>query len=172
MPQRNIQELIASYPVELPSYIELYKHFHLHPELSNQEKETAETCATYLARLGDFEIHTHIGGYGLAGVLRNGPGQTILIRGEMDALPVLEQTGLSYASTITTVDSSGIKQPVMHACGHDSPSASMLLPSYSVLDIHTNSLISAHDMFTSCCRSSGWHQRIMEWNFDYTLSAS
>jgi len=121
MTQRNIQELLASYPLPLPPYIELYKHFHLHPELSNQEKATSETCAAHLARLGGFEIHTHIGGYGLAGVLRNGPGPTILIRGEMDALPVLEQTGLSYASTVTAADPAGVKQPVMHACGHDSP---------------------------------------------------
>ena len=122
MSQRSIQALMASHTVDLPSYAELYKYLHLHPELSNQEKETSETCATHLARLGGFEIHTHIGGYGLAGVLRNGPGQTILIRGEMDALPVLEQTGLSYSSTMMAVDSSGSKQPVMHACGHDSPS--------------------------------------------------
>ena len=130
MVQHSIQELIASNPIDLASYIELYKHFHLHPELSNQEKDTSETCAVYLSRLGDFEIHNHIGGYGLAGVLRNGPGQTILIRGEMDALPVLEQTGLSYSSTVTTIDPSGIKQPVMHACGHDSssPLAPMLHP--------------------------------------------
>ncbi|RDW56442.1 putative amidohydrolase-1 [Coleophoma crateriformis] len=119
MAPSKIQELIASHPVDLASYVELYKHFHLHPELSNQEKETAETCAAHLARLADFEIHTHIGGYGLAAVLRNGPGHTILIRGEMDALPVLEQTGLPYSSTITALDAAGTKQPVMHACGHD-----------------------------------------------------
>jgi len=123
MSQRCIQELIASYQIDLPSYVELYKYLHWHPELSNQEKETSKTCATHLSLLGDFEIHNHIGGYGLAGVLRNGPGQTILIRGEMDALPVLEQTGLSYSSTVTATDSSGTKQPVMHACGHDSMSA-------------------------------------------------
>jgi exo-1,4-beta-D-glucosaminidase len=125
MAQSRIQKLIASHPLDLPSYVELYKYFHLHPELSNQEKKTSEICAAHLTRLANFEIHKNIGGYGLAGVLRNGSGQTILIRGEMDALPMLEHTGLPYSSTVTTVDTSGAKQPVMHACGHDSSLSSL-----------------------------------------------
>ncbi len=95
-----------------------YKEFHASPELSFQEQETSEKMAKILQELG-FDVQTQLGGYGVAGVLRNGAGPTVLIRADMDALPVLEETGLPYASKVIGVEQGGRKVPVMHACGHD-----------------------------------------------------
>ena len=119
MAQANLSDILAAEAVDLAPYEDLYKHFHSHPELSLQEKSTSEKVAAHLSALQAFEIHTNIGGYGLAGVLRNGGGKTVLLRADMDALPVQEQTGLPYASTATMRDQDGIEKPVMHACGHD-----------------------------------------------------
>jgi amidohydrolase len=105
--------------LDLTPYESLYKHFHSNPELSLQERATSEKIAAHLHKLGAYELHTHIGGYGLAGVFRNGPGRTILLRADMDALPVQELTGLPYASTVRMRDAGGVEKPVMHACGHD-----------------------------------------------------
>lgn len=106
--------------IDLTPYEELYKHFHTHPELSNCEKQTSEICAAHLATLSSsFKIHTRIGGYGLAATIPNGPGPTILLRADMDALPILETTSLPYASSITATGLDGTPTPVMHACGHD-----------------------------------------------------
>lgn len=112
-------ELLRTAAVDTKKYEALYKHFHAHPELSNLEAETAKTVANHLSRLSAFEITTNIGGHGLVGVLRNGPGRTIMLRADMDGLPVLEATGLPYASTATMPDVEGVVRPVMHACGHD-----------------------------------------------------
>lgn len=111
--------LLSTVPLDLAPYEDLYKHFHTHPELSNQEKATAETASAYLAKLDAFEIFTNIGGCGFAAVLRNGPGKTILLRTDMDGLPVKEETGLPYASTVQQTNLQGKQTPVMHACGHD-----------------------------------------------------
>lgn len=101
------------------AYLEkLYHHYHLHPELSFQEKETAKRVAAELRQAG-FEVTENVGGYGIVGVLRNGEGPTVLVRADMDALPILEDTGLPYASTVTTKDDAGAEVGVMHACGHD-----------------------------------------------------
>lgn len=100
------------------SLIDLYQHLHSHPELSFHEEQTAATLAAELERLG-FEVTTGVGGHGLVGVLENGEGPTVLLRADMDALPVREQTGKPYASTVTTTDDAGNTVPVMHACGHD-----------------------------------------------------
>jgi len=101
-------------------YETLYKHLHAHPELSNLEAATAATVAGYLAVLDPgFEITTGIGGHGVVGVLRNGPGKTVMLRADMDGLPILEATNLPYASKVTMEDAEGIVRPVMHACGHD-----------------------------------------------------
>ena len=101
-------------------YETLYKHLHAHPELSNLEAATAATVAGYLAVLDPgFEITTGIGGRGVVGVLRNGPGKTVMLRADMDGLPILEATNLPYASKVTMEDVEGIVRPVMHACGHD-----------------------------------------------------
>ena len=119
MAAESLFSLLTSIP-NLSSYEALYKHFHTHPELSLQEHETAATVAEHLRNFKDYEVHTGIGGTGLVGVLKNGPGKTVLLRADMDALPVEEQTGLDYASKVTVKDESdGIVKPVMHACGHD-----------------------------------------------------
>jgi hippurate hydrolase len=96
----------------------LYLHLHRNPEISLQEKDTAARIAQELRTAG-FEVTENFGGYGVVGVLRNGEGPTLLIRTDLDALPVKEQTGVPYASTATTVDDNGKTVPVMHACGHD-----------------------------------------------------
>ncbi len=96
----------------------LYRDLHSHPELSFAEHRTAGVVADALTDLG-VEVVTGIGVTGVAGVFRNGDGPTVLLRADMDALPVLEDTGLEWASTQTGVDHTGATVPVMHACGHD-----------------------------------------------------
>ncbi|KAJ5740835.1 amidohydrolase [Penicillium malachiteum] len=114
-----LSQILKSTSLDLSSYEDVYKYFHTNPELSLLEKATSEKIAAHLSQWNAYEIHQNIGGYGLVGVLRNGPGKTILLRADMDALPVKEITGLPYASTKTMADYSGTEQPVMHACGHD-----------------------------------------------------
>ena len=100
---------------ELSSYEQLYKHLHANPELSTQERETAELVIKHLRQLSsDLDIRTNIGGCGLAAILKNGSGKTVLLRADMDALPVREKTGLPYASTKTMKDTDGLEKPVMH----------------------------------------------------------
>ncbi len=120
MREQAIADLLGNIP-DLTRYETLYKHFHSHPELSLQEKETASAIASHLKSLNaGYELHTSIGGHGLAGVLENGSGPTIVLRADMDALPVLELTGLPYASKVTMKDvADDTEKPVMHACGHD-----------------------------------------------------
>lgn len=101
-----------------PSLDALYQELHRTPELSLHEEKTAAKMAAQLRGLG-FEVAEKVGGTGVVGVLRNGKGPTVLLRTELDALPVKEQTGLSYASTVTAKDDSGATVPVAHACGHD-----------------------------------------------------
>lgn len=115
----SLTDLLHAASINIEEYEALYKHFHAHPELSNLEAQTAKTIAGHLRRLQAFQITTDIGGHGLVGVLRNGPGKTIMLRADMDGLPVLEATGLPYASTVTMPDVEGVMRPVMHACGHD-----------------------------------------------------
>src|SRR5690242_18478894 len=102
----------------LPDLEALYKDIHSHPELSMQETRTANVAAERLRAAG-FEVTTGVGKTGVIGVLRNGDGPTVMLRADMDALPVEERTGLPYASTITSTDRDGRTVPVMHACGHD-----------------------------------------------------
>ena len=96
----------------------LYRDLHSHPELSFAEHRTAGIVAEQLTALG-LDVVTGIGRTGVVGVLPNGDGPTVLLRADMDALPVLEDTGLAWASTQTAVDEAGTTVPVMHACGHD-----------------------------------------------------
>ena len=103
---------------EYPALFELYKDLHAHPELSFHEERSSARVAEELRKIG-CDVTTSVGKYGVVGVLRNGAGPTVLVRADMDALPVKEQTGLSYASTVTTKDAQGNDVPVMHACGHD-----------------------------------------------------
>jgi len=103
---------------ECPGLLELYQHLHAHPELSFQETQSAARVAEELRKAG-CEVTTGVGRGGVVGVLRNGAGPTVLLRADMDALPVKEQTGLPYASKVTARDAQGNQVPVMHACGHD-----------------------------------------------------
>ena len=97
---------------------DLYRDIHQHPELSMQEQRTAGKAAEHLERLG-YAVTTGIGGTGVVGLLANGDGPTVMLRADMDALPIKEATGLPYASTATATDPDGNEVPVMHACGHD-----------------------------------------------------
>src|SRR5437868_12269939 len=101
----------------LPDLEALYKDVHSHPELSMQETRTAGLAADRL-RAADYEVTTGVGKTGVVGVLRNGDGPTVMLRADMDALPIQEATGLPYASSVTS-DLNGKSVPVMHACGHD-----------------------------------------------------
>ena len=102
----------------LPDLEALYKDIHSHPELSMQEKRTAGIAATRLRAAG-YEVTGGVGKTGVVGLLRNGDGPTVMLRADMDALPVKEDTGLPYASRVTAKDPDGKTVPVMHACGHD-----------------------------------------------------
>src|SRR4051812_42249324 len=97
---------------------DLYRDVHAHPELSMQEHRTATKAAERLRTAG-YEVTTGVGGTGVVGLLANGDGPTVMLRADMDALPVQEATGLDYASTATATDPAGNEVPVMHACGHD-----------------------------------------------------
>jgi amidohydrolase len=96
----------------------VYKDLHAHPELSFHETRTAALVATKLKELG-YDVFEQMGRTGVVGILRNGTGQTVLARADMDALPVKERTGLPYASTLTATDDAGVAVGVSHACGHD-----------------------------------------------------
>jgi hypothetical protein len=96
----------------------VYKDLHAHPELSMQETRTARVASDRLRAAG-YEVTTGVGNTGVVGLLRNGEGRTVMLRADMDALPVQEATGLPYASKVTATDSTGRTTPVMHACGHD-----------------------------------------------------
>lgn len=100
-------------------YLEnLYKYLHAHPELSFHEKQTAQKIASELESAG-YSVTTGVGGHGVVGVLKNGDGSTVMIRTDLDALPVNEETGLPYASKVRTTNEEGVEVSVMHACGHD-----------------------------------------------------
>ena len=96
----------------------LYQELHRNPELSSKETETAARIAAQLRELG-YEVTTGVGGTGVVGVLKNGSGPTVMLRTELDALPVTENTGLAFASTVKAKDATGVEVGVMHACGHD-----------------------------------------------------
>jgi amidohydrolase len=104
---------------------DVYRAIHQHPELSNQEAHTAATAADALRKAG-YAVHEKVGTTGVVGILRNGDGPTVLMRADMDALPMKEETGLPYASTDHQTDSSGDLVPVAHSCGHDVHVASLM----------------------------------------------
>lgn len=110
---------------------DVYRSLHQHPELSNQEVQTAAIAADTLRNAG-FEVHEKIGTTGVVGILRNEDGPTVLVRADMDALPMKEETGLTYASTAQQTDSSGKTVPVAHACGHDVHVASLIAAARSL----------------------------------------
>lgn len=119
------QDLRSIADEELPGLVATYKDIHAHPELSHHEQRTSAMLAQALRKDG-YEVTEHVGkypdgkqAYGVVAILKNGPGPQLLIRADMDALPVVEETGVSYASHVKTVDANGREVGVMHACGHD-----------------------------------------------------
>ena len=111
--------MLAIAPVaHAENLMDVYKHLHANPELSSMETETAAYLAKRMKTLG-FDVTENFGGTGVVSVMKNGPGKTIMIRADMDGLPVKENTGLSYASKVIKKDRFGDEWPVMHACGHD-----------------------------------------------------
>src|SRR5919206_4989440 len=111
---------------DIASWLSTYRTLHAAPELSHREEKTSAFVAGELRKLG-FTVTERIGkfqnpqwsGYGLVAVLKNGPGPTVLVRTELDALPVEEKTGLPYSSQVKTKNDAGVEVGVMHACGHD-----------------------------------------------------
>src|SRR5271165_6846655 len=114
----NSSSLTAEVNSVYPQVQTLYVELHQHPELSSHEVNTAAKLASQLRALG-YDVTEHVGGTGVVGILHNGAGPTVMLRTELDALPVEEKTGLPYASTVHTKDDAGHDVPVMHACGHD-----------------------------------------------------
>jgi hippurate hydrolase len=102
----------------LPELEALYKDLHAHPELSMQETRTAQVAADRLRKAG-YEVTAGVGKTGVVGLLKNGAGPTVMLRADMDALPIEEATGLPYASKVTAKDGAGKTMPVSHMCGHD-----------------------------------------------------
>ena len=126
-----------------PSAYALYVDLHEHPELSGQEVHTAAMIAGRLRRLG-YSVTEHVGGTGIVAILRNGPGKTVMLRTELDALPVKEETGLPYASTVHTRDPAGQDVPVGHMCGHD---------------LHMSALVATAEIMAH--RKSAWRGTLM-----------
>jgi len=122
---------------------DFYRQLHEHPELSRQEHHTAAEVANRLGSFG-FQVHQGIGGTGVVAVLHNGNGPTVLLRADMDALPVQERTGLPYASTVRARDLDGNDVPVMHACGHD---------------VHVTCLLGASALLANA--RDDWHGRVV-----------
>jgi amidohydrolase len=121
----RLQSIIHGYRPDMGPYEDFYRQVHQDPEISGMESNTAAIVVKHLKQLG-FEVHSGIGGHGVAAVFKNGPGKTILMRAELDALPILEKTDVSYRSTKRMMDRYGNERPVMHACGHDMNMATLL----------------------------------------------
>src|SRR5437868_5118893 len=135
--------VLANLKTLLPDLETVYKDIHSHPELSMQETRTAEIAANRLRAAG-FDVTSGVGKTGVVGLMRNGAGPTVMLRADMDALPVKEATGLPYASKVTATDTSGKTVPVMHACGHD---------------MHVTWLIGATTLFAQA--RDAWHGTVM-----------
>jgi amidohydrolase len=103
---------------DMPSLMALYREMHANPELSGQEVQSAARMAREARALG-FEVTERVGGHGIVAVLRNGPGPVLMIRADMDGLPITEQTGLPFASRVRVTTAEGVETGVMHGCGHD-----------------------------------------------------
>ena len=143
MGEKKPAEILASLATLLPELEAVYKDIHAHPELSMQETRTAGIAANHLKALG-FEVTKGVGKTGVVGILRNGDGPIVMLRADMDALPVKEATGLPYASTVTGTEPSGKTVPVAHSCGHD---------------MHVACLIGASSLFAKSRDS--WHGTLM-----------
>jgi amidohydrolase len=134
---------LAGLDALLPDLEALYKDIHAHPELSMHETRTADIAAKHLRDAG-YAVTTGVGKTGVVGLLRNGDGPVVMLRADMDALPVAEATGLPYASKVTATDDDGNTVPVMHACGHD---------------MHTTWLMGAANIFADT--RDTWHGTVM-----------
>jgi amidohydrolase len=122
----DFQQIIEKNRPKLDHFEAIYKVLHENPELSCQESRTASVIANLLEEGLHFTTHRNIGGHGVVGVFKNGPGRTVLMRAELDALPVKEESNLPYASHGRMNDTDGEERPVMHACGHDMNMVSLL----------------------------------------------
>lgn len=118
-------ELSEAVAADMPGLMELYRDLHAHPELSFQEFDTAKKLAGRMRELG-FEVTENVGKTGVVAVMANGEGPTVMLRADMDGLPVVEQTGLPFASKEVAVPASGVETGVMHACGHDTHMAAWI----------------------------------------------
>jgi len=118
LPAPSASPVLAPLPTIYPELEALYMDLHRNPELSLHEEKTSAKMAGRLRALG-YEVTEKVGGFGVVAVLKNGKGPTVLIRADMDALPLEERTGLPYASTVRAKNDAGVEVPVMHACGHD-----------------------------------------------------
>lgn len=141
--QKNPTGILAALNEMLPQLVALYKDLHAHPELSMQETRTAGIAADHLKKSG-FEVTIGVGKTGVVGILRNGDGPTVMLRADMDALPIREATGLPYASTVAATGADGKSTPVAHSCGHD---------------MHVACLIGAASLFAKSRDS--WHGILM-----------
>ena len=121
-PAATLSEAIRA---DMPQLMEIYRDLHANPELSMQEVRTPAKLAAEARKLG-FEATEKVGKTGVVAVLKNGPGPVVLIRADMDALPVEEQTGLPFASKVKAISAAGVESGVMHACGHDTHMTSWL----------------------------------------------
>ncbi|KAL1874474.1 hypothetical protein Daus18300_003492 [Diaporthe australafricana] len=120
-----LRTIVDTFRPALLNYERIYRIMHSNPEVSGMESQTAFTVAGILQKLG-LEVYKGIGGHGVAGVFRNGDGKKILMRAELNAMPILEQTALPYKSTKRMIDKHGNERPVMHAHGHDMHMAALL----------------------------------------------
>lgn len=119
------KDLRSDITAEMPQLMELYRDLHAHPELSFEEVRTAAKLAAMMREMG-FDVTEKVGKTGVVSVMRNGAGPTVLLRADMDGLPVVEQTGLPYASKQIATPASGVSTGVMHACGHDTHMAAFI----------------------------------------------
>ena len=114
----NAATLREDIRADMPSLMSLYRDLHANPELSMQEVRSAATLAAEARKLG-FEVTEKVGKTGVVAIMKNGPGPVLMLRADMDALPVTEQTGLPFASKVRATTAQGVETGVMHACGHD-----------------------------------------------------
>ena len=126
-------ELRAGVAEDMPELMDLYRDLHANPELSFEEHQTAAKLAERMRALG-FEVTEGVGRTGVVAVMRNGDGPTVMLRADMDALPVVEQTGLPFASTVTATPATGVETGVMHACGHDTHMAGWIGAAQQLVD--------------------------------------
>src|SRR5450755_3048226 len=144
------QDVPAYVNGQLPGLVDIYKGLHAHPELSHHEEQSSALVAAELRKAG-YTVTEHVGKYpdgtqafGVVAILKNGAGPALLIRADMDALPIVEETGLPYASHVKSKNASGQDVGVMHACGHD---------------IHMTTLIGVGR--TMAAMKSQWHGTLM-----------